>query len=192
MVSMGGRVCGVCVWKEGARGGGLFSRGASLSLVLNYERLPEKELENSKQRERLIYSPLSEGPDGLLSDSSSFDLPAGLSSPSAGAGAPARPLPLSQSASAAPVPSCSPQPPRSSVCDVVPLSWAHAAEASNASSLHPRRSQSITSSRGTSQRLLQDADGELIPIFMRLHLCTFSSGTPAAFNPKEIISGALR
>lgn len=150
---------------------------ASLSLGLNFERLPEKELENSKQRERLIYSPLSEGPDGLLSDSSSSDLPAGLSSPSAGAGAPARPLPRSQSASAAPVPSCSPQPPRPSVSDVVPLSWAHAAEASGASSSRPRRSQGVASSRGTSPRLLQDGDGEFIPIFMRLHLCTFSSGT---------------
>lgn len=157
---------------------------ASLSLVLNFERLPEKELENSKQRERLIYSPLSVGPDGLLSDSSSFDLPAGLSSPSAGASAPARPLPLAQSASTAPVPSCSPQPPRPCVSDVVPLSWAHAAEASGASSSRPRRSQSIASARGTSPRLLQDGDGELMPIFMQLPLCTFSSGTPTAFNPK--------
>lgn len=165
-------------------GGGCSLVVTSLSLVLNFERLPEKELDNSK-KERLIDSPLSDGPDGLFSDSSSsFDLPAGLSSTSAGAGAAARPLPLTQFASTAPVPSCSPQPPRPCVSDVVPLSWAHAAEASSASSSRPRRSQSIASSRGTSQRLLQDGDGELILIFMRLHLCTFSSAIPAAFNPK--------
>lgn len=143
-----------------------------------FERLPEKELGNRKQRECLIYSPLPEGSDGLLSESSSFDLPAGLPSPSAGASAPARPLPLAQSASTAPVPSCSPQPPHPRVSDVVPLSWAHAAEASGASSSRPRRSQRIASSRCSSPRLLQDGDGELIPHFyaiIPLHLLLWDS-----------------
>lgn len=83
-------------------GGGVFSRGflhfggcRQLCLVLHFERLPEKELENSKQRERLIYSPLSAGPDGPLSDSFSFELSAGFSSPSAGADPPVRSLPFS-------------------------------------------------------------------------------------------------
>lgn len=140
-------------------------------MVVCFERLPEKELENSKQRERLIYSPLSAGPDGLLSDSSSFELSAGFSSPSAGAGAPVCPLPFAKPASSAPVPSRSPQPPCPCVTDVVPVSWAHAAQALSAS--RPRQS---------TPRVLQDGDGELILIFMQLHLCTFSSGTPAAFN----------
>lgn len=48
---MGGYVCG-------GGGGSSLVVVTSLSLVLRFERLPEKELENSKQRERLIYSPL--------------------------------------------------------------------------------------------------------------------------------------
>lgn len=83
-------------WGRGVSRGFLHFGGCrQLCLVLHFERLPEKELENSKQRERLIYSPLSAGPDGPLSDSSSFELSAGFSSPSAGAGPPVRSLPFS-------------------------------------------------------------------------------------------------
>lgn len=112
--------------------------------------------------------------------------PAGLSSPSNGATAPASPLPLAQSSSPAPVPSRSPQPPRPRVSDVVPLSRARAAEASGASSSRPRGGQSIASSRSSSPRLLQDADGELIP---PLFLCNHTSAPPPLglllpFNPQ--------